>query len=158
MIEFRPITWDNFDECINLQLTEEQSEYLASNAYSLAQSYVALLNDDLPAMTFAIYVQEKMIGFIMLYHDTANENEYGDEPCYGILRFMIDQRYQNQGYGKKAMYKAIEYVRTFPQGEVASVYISYGPENKVARHLYKSIGFVETGIISEGEVVAKLVL
>jgi len=48
MIEFRKITWDNFDECINLQLTEEQRGFLASNVYSLAQSYVALLNDELP--------------------------------------------------------------------------------------------------------------
>ena len=48
MIEFRKITWDNFDECINLQHTEEQRGFLASNVYSLAQSYVALLNDELP--------------------------------------------------------------------------------------------------------------
>ncbi|MEN2465843.1 hypothetical protein [Ornithinibacillus sp. JPR2-1] len=32
-----------------------------------------------------------MIGFIMMYYDTSEENEYGDDPCYGILRFMIDR-------------------------------------------------------------------
>ncbi|WP_047984082.1 GNAT family N-acetyltransferase [Ornithinibacillus californiensis] len=158
MIEFRPITWDNFDECIQLQLTEAQKEYLASNVYSLAQSYVALLNDKLPAMTYAIYHHETMIGFIMMYHDTAEENEYGEEPCYGILRFMIDYRYQNKGYGKQAMKKAIAYLKTLPQGEATAIYLSYAPENTVAKHLYISLGFIETGIISDGESVARLQL
>lgn len=157
MIEFRKITWDNFDDCINLQLVEDQRGFLASNLYSLAQSYVALLNDELPPMTFAIYDDEIMIGFIMMYHDTAEENEYGDDEAYGILRFMIDRRYQNKGYGTKAMEKALEYIRTFPQGEASAVYISYDPDNKVARHLYEKFGFKEIGVSEEaGEVIAKL--
>ncbi|HHY81177.1 MAG TPA: GNAT family N-acetyltransferase [Clostridiales bacterium] len=157
MIEFRKITWENFDECINLQLTDEQKGYLASNVYSLAQSYVALLNDELPPMTFAIYNDDTMIGFIMMYHDTAEENEYGDEDAYGILRFMIDTKYQNKGYGTKAMEKALEYIRTFPQGEAKAVYVSYAPENKIARHLYAKFGFEEIGVIEEAdEIVAKL--
>lgn len=159
MIEFRKITWDNFDECINLQLTEEQRGFLASNAYSLAQSYVALLNDELPPMTFAIYDDDVMIGFIMMYHDTAEENEYGDEEAYGILRFMIDVKYQNKGYGTKAMEKALEYIRTFPQGEAKAVYISYAPENEAARRLYRKFGFIEIGFNEEAqETVARLEL
>jgi len=159
MVVFRKITWDNFDECVNLQLADEQRGFLASNVYSLAQSYVALLNDELPPMTFAIYDDDTMIGFIMMYHDTAEENEYGDEEAYGILRFMIDRRYQNKGYGTKAMEKALEYIRTFPQGEAKAVYISYAPENEAARRLYAKFGFKEIGINEESEeMVAKLIL
>ena len=159
MVVFRKITWDNFDECVNLQLADEQRGFLASNVYSLAQSYVALLNDELPPMTFAIYDDDTMIGFIMMYHDTAGENEYGDEEAYGILRFMIDRRYQNKGYGTKAMEKALEYIRTFPQGEAKAVYISYAPENEAARRLYAKFGFKEIGINEESEeMVAKLIL
>ena len=158
MINFRKITWDNFDECINLQLTDEQKGFLASNVYSLAQSYVALLNDEMPAMTFAIYDDDTMIGFIMMYHDTAEENDYGEE-AYGILRFMIDRRYQNKGYGTRAMEKALEYIKTFPQGKATAVYISYDPGNNVARHLYAKLGFKEIGINEEAEeVVARLEL
>lgn len=159
MVVFRKITWDNFDECVNLQLADEQRGFLASNVYSLAQSYIALLNDELPPMTFAIYDDDTMIGFIMMYHDTAEENEYGDEEAYGILRFMIDRRYQNKGYGTKAMEKALEYIRTFPQGEAKAVYISYAPENEAARRLYAKFGFKEIGINEESEeMVAKLIL
>ncbi|MCG7344909.1 GNAT family N-acetyltransferase [Sporosarcina sp. ACRSL] len=159
MIEFRKITWENFDECIHLQLTDEQKGFLASNVYSLAQSYVALLNDERPAMTFAIYDDETMIGFIMMYNDTAEENEYGDEAAYGILRFMIDRKYQNKGFGTKALQKALEYIRSFPQGEASAVYLSYAPQNEAARRLYATFGFKEIGMDEEAdEMVAKLIL
>ncbi|WP_416150111.1 GNAT family N-acetyltransferase [Salipaludibacillus sp. HK11] len=157
MIEFRKITWDNFEECISLKLNEKQNNFLATNVYSLAQSYVALLNDESPAMTFAIYDKDTMIGFIMMYHDTAGENEYGNEACYGILRFMIDKKYQGKGYGKNAMAKALEYIKTFPQGEAKAVYIAYESKNKVAKQLYASFGFKETGEVNDAdEVIVKL--
>jgi len=159
MFELRKITWDNFDECIQLQLTEKQKGFMASNVYGLAQSYVALLNDALPAMTFAIYDDETMVGFVMMYHDTAEENEYGDEEAYGILRFMIDRKYQNKGFGTKALQKVLDYIRSFPQGEASAVYLSYAPENEVARQLYATFGFQEIGMDDEvNEMVAKLIL
>lgn len=159
MIQLRNITWENFDECIQLQLTGEQKGFLASNIYSLAQSYVALLNDELPAMTFAIYDDETMIGFVMMYHDTAEENEYGDEEAYGILRFMIDRKFQNRGFGTKALQKVLDYIRAFPQGEASAVYLSYAPENEAARHLYAKFGFREIRMNDEAdEMVAKLIL
>lgn len=159
MIQFRIITWDNFEECISLELKEEQKNFLASNVYSLAQSYIALLNDELPAMTFAIYDGEEMIGFIMMYHDTPKENEYGDEACYGVLRFMIDKRFQGMGYGKKAMAKALEYIKTFPQGEASAVYISFEPTNVIAKNLYASFGFQDTGKVNDAdEMIVKLEL
>lgn len=77
MVELRSITWDNWEECIKLKVTEEQDDFLASNIYSIAQSYVALLNDELPPMTYAIHNDDTVIGFIMMYHDTAEENDYG---------------------------------------------------------------------------------
>ena len=159
MIEFREINWNNFEKCIRLELKEEQKNFLASNVYSLAQSYVALLNDELPAMTFAIYDGETMIGFIMMYHDTAEENEYGDEACYGILRFMIDKNFQGKGYGKKAMSKALDYIKSFPQGDASSVYISFDPLNVIAKNLYTSFGFQDTGKVNDAdEMIVKLEL
>ena len=157
MISFRQITWDNYREVLKLRVTEEQDDFIASNVFSLAQSYVALLNDDLPPMTYAIYKDEVVIGFIMMFHDTAEESDYSEE-SYGVLRFMIDKGYQGQGYGKAAFAKALELIRTFPQGDAVSVYLSYDPQNEVARRLYGSFGFVETGDISGGEVVARLAL
>ncbi|SCG83691.1 diamine N-acetyltransferase [Proteiniborus sp. DW1] len=157
MITLEKITWDNWEECIRLRVKDEQDDFIASNMYSLAQSYVALLNDELPPMTYAICEDSKVIGFVMMYHDTAEESDYSEE-SYGICRFMIDRKFQGKGYGKKAFAKVLELIRTFPQGNAVSVYLSYHPKNEVAQKLYASFGFVETGDISDGEVVARLAL
>lgn len=58
----------------------------------------------------------------------------------------------------EAMAKAIELIRTFPYGKASKVTLSYEPENVVAKRLYASLGFVETGKIEYGELVAKLPL
>ena len=56
---------------------------------------------------------------------------------------MIDKRYQGKGYGRKAMQLALDYIRTLPCGPAESIWLSYEPENEVAKKLYSSFGFVE---------------
>ena len=164
MIELRKITWDNWEECINLQITEEQEEkdYVPSNLYSLAQAYVSLVSkesNENPLTIYAIYNDETMIGFTWVYYDTA-WHEYDNEPCYVINRFMIDKQYQNRGFGKQAMIELLSYIKTYPHGEAKAVYLSYDRRNTVAIKMYQSLGFVETGkcVREPPEVVAKLIL
>ena len=38
---------------------------------------------------------------------------------------------------------ALEYIRTFPKGPAEYCWLSYEPENEVAKKLYASFGFVE---------------
>jgi diamine N-acetyltransferase len=156
MIELRKITDDNFDECIKLEPKEEQKSFVASNISSLAEAYVALTNNECIPMPYAIYNNDIMVGFIMLSYNEADEND--DENAYWVCRLMIDKRYQGKGYGKKAMAKALELIRTFPYGKASVVSLSYEPENMTAKTLYASLGFVETGKIEYGELVAKLAL
>ncbi len=42
MIELRKITWDNWEECLNLEVADEQKNFVAPNDYSIAQAYVHL--------------------------------------------------------------------------------------------------------------------
>ncbi len=67
---------------------------------------------------------------------------------------MVDRRYQGKGYGRAAMRLLLDRLRTIPGCD--EVAISYEPENDVARRLYASCGFRETGEIIEGETVARL--
>jgi len=161
MIELRKITWDNFHECINLQITDEQEErdYVPSNTYSLAQAYALGANEEFPLQQTlsGIYNDEIMIGFTWVYYTTSCE--YDNEPCYVINRFMIDKQYQNKGLGKQAMTKILSYIKTHPHGEAKAVYLSYDRRNIVAIKLYQSLGFKETGqYVRDDEVAAKLVL
>lgn len=156
MVELRKITYENLKECIGLSIREDQQGFVASNVKSLAQAWVAHENGICVPMPFAIYADDTMVGFVVLSYEKAGENS--PEDMYAVWRFMIDQHHQGKGYGKAAMAKVMEYIRTFPCGDASAVYLSYEPENHVARKLYASFGFVETGEISDGEQVARLEL
>jgi diamine N-acetyltransferase len=97
-----------------------------------------------------------MIGFDV---DDSFENPpqvaYGN---YSIWRFMIDEKYQGKGYGKKAMQLALDFIRTFLCGSAKYCYLSYEPENKVAKKLYGEFGFPENGEMDDEEIVAILEL
>jgi ribosomal protein S18 acetylase RimI-like enzyme len=85
--------------------------------------------------------------------------EGGEDPAfiemvkksYCLWRFMIDKRYQGKGYGKKAMQLALDYIRTFPCGKADTCWLSYEPENEVAKKLYASFGFIEQPQFYKGE-------
>jgi len=158
MIELRKITWDNWEECLDLEVADEQKNFVAPNKYSLAQSYIHLTNDDKPPFSYAIYHDGVMVGYTLYFYSAADEDDSEDEDCYYICRFMIDKRYQGKGHGRQGMLKVLEHIKTFPHGKTDIVILSYEPENTVAKKLYESLGFVETGEIDDGELIAKLIL
>lgn len=155
-MEFREITWDNFIECIELQVTEEQKRFISSNQHALAEAYIASKEGQV-IITFAIYKDENMVGFLSMYYDDGDGNfEYSS---YGVFKFMIDRRYQGKGYGKEAMVKAVEFAKSLPHGKARVVELTYKPENEIAKNLYSSLRFIETGNIHpSGEVYAEYIL
>ena len=100
MFELRKITGNNYDECLNLKVSDAQKNFVASNIYSLAQAWV-FYNTAYP---FAIYADDVMVGFVMMGYDK-------EKNIYDIWRFMIDEKYQGKGYGRAARYLAIEYLK-----------------------------------------------
>ena len=69
---------------------------------------------------------------------------------------MIDKRYQNNGYGRQALELGIDYMRE--RFGVSEIYTGVVPENTVAKELYKSVGFNETGLAESGMEEMRLVL
>lgn len=157
MVSFRPITWDNYQACTAMKVHEAQRHYVAPNDYSLVQAYVSITNGG-SARPFAIYHGETMVGFIMFDLVKADPKEGPEEDSYEIWRLMIADEHQGKGYGKAAMAEALRWIRAMPLGEAKAVLLSYEPENTVAKGLYESFGFVDTGIIEDGEMIAKLML
>lgn len=139
MVELREITKENYEECLNLNIADSQKNFVSSTAHSLAQAWVYYDT----AFPFAIYANNVMVGFIMLGY-------------YTLWKFMIDEKHQNKGYGKKALKLGIEYlVNRF---KVKEVYTAYYATNRIARDLYASVGFCETGEIVGNEVGMKLIV
>lgn len=145
MVELRKITKDNYEECLNLSVADNQKAFVSSTVHSLAQAWVYYDT----AFPFAIYADDIMVGFIMLgYYEVKNQ--------YTLWKFMIDERYQNRGYGRKALQLGMQYL--IDQFQVKEVYTAYESSNRIARELYASFGFRETGEVAGQEVEMKCVL
>ena len=77
------------------------------------------------------------------FREWDDEIPYFSKDGYLIWRLMIDKAYQGKGYGREAIRLALDYIRTFPAGKAEYCWLSYEPENEVAKQLYGSFGFVE---------------
>jgi diamine N-acetyltransferase len=152
MPELRPVTKDNWKELINLKVREDQRHFVATNVYSIAQSQFG--DDDEGHWNlhpYGIYDGNTPVGFLMYGYNF----EHPTQQAF-IIRLMVDDQYQGKGYGRFGMQKMLEIFRA--DERIRTVGISYEPENEAARSLYVSLGFAETGEISNGEVVALLQL
>ncbi|MGE7981399.1 GNAT family N-acetyltransferase [Solibacillus sp. NPDC093137] len=159
MIELRKIDGDNIDEVIALDVEENQKEFIeTTNLRSFADAHM-LNTDGIPATPLAIYVNNTMIGFLMYIYDTTDHESFQNEVYYGkkayfIWHFMIDKRYQGKGYGKLAFEKMLVDIESLPNGESQYVNLFYHKNNVIAKELYASLGFEETGIIQDNSVHA----
>lgn len=141
-IRLCPVTRDNWEAVIRLQVAPEQQGFVASNCYSVAQSFY-----EPGTVLLAIYADERIVGLLM----------YGliDEAMW-IWRLMIDRRHQRRGYGRQALVSLLQSLRALGYREV---FISYEPDNAVAAKLYASVGFALTGARdAHGETVARIEL
>jgi diamine N-acetyltransferase len=143
-IRIVPLDSDNWEEAAALEVRPEQSEFIAPNVASIAESrfYPEL-------QPCAIYAGSSMVGFCM-YARSSHDHQYW------IYRFMIDQRYQGQGHGLRALVRLIDLIKARP--DVPEINIAYDDHNEPARQLYRRAGFVEGGFAPWGERTAKLVL
>ncbi len=148
MIHLEKITYKNYDAIIDLTVNKKQKNYVARNIYSLAEAY-AFQADGGKVFPLAIYNGKRPVGFAMVGYDFPYADDDDKEKYwffannYIIWRFMIDKRYQNRGFGKEAFKQVLDFVRSKPCGDAEYVWLSYEPENEVAKKLYASFGFVE---------------
>ena len=137
-IHLERVVWDNCDDVTKLHVKKEQKGFVAPNADSLIDAYFATTEEGMKVYPFGLYCGKKPVGFLMVAYDCPWATQYYGLPkkYYYIWRFMIDRRYQKQGFGKEALRLAIEFVKTFPCGESKACWLSYEPENEIARKLY----------------------
>ena len=155
MIHLEKVNWDNYKDVLKLKVTKEQEDFVADNDISLIHAFLAL-SDGEPVYAFAIYNDDKVVGFIQMGYDddwTGEEHEswlnsdvykkWEGKKYYFIWRFMIDKKYQQRGYGKEAFKQILDFIKTFPAGKADYVLLSYEPGNVVGKKLYASFGFKE---------------
>ena len=146
IIKLEPVNDNNREAVLALSVREDQP-FVAPNDVSLRQADETNAEAPGVARPFAIYADEKLVGFCM-FAFTPEEEEPDDR--YWLWRFMIDKNEQGKGYGQAAMEEIIKY---FKDNGADRLYLSTEPENEVGLHVYHKFGFRETGIISDDEAV-----
>ena len=160
MVRLEKINAKNIWEILKLKVNDEQKEFVAPNDMSIIEAYIAITSNG-HAFPFGIFDDDIPVGFLMIGFDVDDSFENPPQIAYGnysIWRFMIDEKYQNKGYGKEAMKLALDFIRTFPCGKAEYCYLSYDPDNTKAKELYSRFGFMENGEKDDDEVIAVLKL
>lgn len=150
-LSIQPVTKDNWRTLAKLKVREDQTHFVASNVYSIAESQFGFDEPDgghWDMHPFGIYSDETPVGFLMYGYNFSHPRFQAF-----IIRLMVDEKQQGRGYGLFGMEKMLE---IFRQDErIRVVGISYEKDNEVARKLYGKLGFVETAeILGDDEVVA----
>lgn len=129
-VKIAEVNAENRTACCELELSEEQQQYMEPNAVSIAQSTFE------PALKpFAIYSGETVVGFLM-YNSIQEELD-----AHWIYRIMIGKQFQGKGIGKKATSLLLKEMAASITGK--KVAVGYRPENQAAHHLYASLGFID---------------
>ena len=142
MILFKEITKDNFWDCIELSVLNEQVDFVTSNAVSIAQSKIQP-----ECIPLAVYDDEVMVGFVMYCIDE-------DDDEYWIYRMMIDKNYQSMGYGKKTLKKLLEIIKEDKNRN--KIFLGVHKESTYAVNLYKAFGFHFNGQVFGSEHIMRL--
>ena len=147
MINLRKITEENFIDAFNLKLASEQERFVSHPIRSLAQAYVYREQ----CQPFGIYEDDTVVGYVMVIYDY-------DIPEYDIWHMMIDESNQRRGYGRAALDRVLDYIKTKPFGSSNRVTLTCSRDNIRALNLYKSKGFTETGAADEDEIELSLMM
>ncbi|HSJ86346.1 MAG TPA: GNAT family N-acetyltransferase [Anaerolineales bacterium] len=151
-LSIQPVTIHNWRDLSHLQVREDQKNFVAPNIYSIAESQFGYDHPEdghWDMAPYGIYDGGEPVGFLMIGYNFSRARTQGF-----IIRLMVDEKYQGKGYGKFGMHWILDHFRN--DERIQRIGISYEPDNEVARTLYASLGFVETGEIDQGEVVAEL--
>tara|TARA_B100000003_G_scaffold17431_1_gene14126 strand:+ start:335 stop:757 length:423 start_codon:yes stop_codon:yes gene_type:complete len=120
---------------IDLNVKEDQKDYVASNSVSIAQGHYSK-----SAWFKGIFYDDRPVGFVML--DLIEE----ENKCF-LWRFMIDREYQGKGFGKIALTQVIDFVRSL--NLYTYIATSYVPAENGAGGFYKNFGFIESEEITK---------
>lgn len=141
MLELRPVTSDNFQAVIALELQPSQKDFVPSNLYSVAEAQFYP-----NACSRAIYTESQLVGYTLYGQDS----ETGQ---WRLFRLMIDKAYQGKGYGKTTLKLIIKELLGQNAKELG---LCYQQNNVVAQRLYTRLGFVEQGLDAKARINAKL--
>jgi diamine N-acetyltransferase len=132
---------DNWQACTALEVDQSQQRFVAPVAYYLALcAYGAS-----PWQPLAVRVADEVVGFVMWGIDPEDDS-------FWIGGLIVDRKHQRRGYARGVVAQLLERAASDGYREAA---LSYDSDNTLAKSLYASMGFVETGELVDNETVAR---
>ncbi len=138
MIKLIGVTEDNWPDIASLSVKEYQRNFVAPAIGILARGYVYR---DCGARVYAFENDGVIVGMALV-------REFTDEPLgYDLQQFMIDQQYQNRGYGSEALQLVLDELRK--ENHYDHVELCVKKADAEAIHLYEKHGFADSGYVDE---------
>ena len=149
-VGLREVTRDTVRTICDLKVSKEQEQFVASNSISIAEAHFS--NE---AWFRAVYADETPVGFVMLAR--VPREERARLGTHFLWRFMIDERYQGRGYGRKALESVMQHLKK--ESNANALHTSCREGKGSPKGFYKKMGFKETGEkLDNGERIMKLKL
>ncbi|SNY33545.1 GNAT family N-acetyltransferase [Paractinoplanes atraurantiacus] len=139
-VDLVPVTADNWRDCAELTVSAGQQRFVNAVTYYLCLCHYGELWNPL-----AITRDGTVVGFAMWAID--------DDRSAWIGGLVVGEQHQRQGIGHAAVRKLRE--RLIAEPGTPNVALSYAADNTGARHLYRTLGFHETGETEDTELVAR---
>lgn len=138
MINFIELNEKNWMDFAGLSVKESQRHFLADNIGIIARGYVYRSSE---ARVIGIVDDKIAVGLAMV-------RNIDEEPaCYEIQQFMIDRKYQGKGYGTEALRILLSELEKEHKYDCVEVCVKM--DDVIALHIYKKLGFADTGYIDE---------
>ena len=135
MIRLELVNKDNFDQVLDLEVAPKDQRRVASVEYSLAQAW--LYRDSEVLFPYAVKSGQLTVGFLLLSYQHM-------ENSYYIWRLLIDQKYQNQRFGKEVIQQVLQRARDDQQCH--KVTVNYVIGNHKMRYILEKFGFQPVGL------------
>lgn len=135
-IKLVEVTEENWLEIATLSVREDQKGFLAPPIGILARGYVYR---GCNGRVWGIANGDQIVGAALV----RDQNE---EPCcYDLQQFMIDQRFQGQGYGAEALRQILSILEEERRFDCVEVCVKN--TDIPALRLYGKLGFADTGYV-----------
>ena len=138
MIKLIPVTEENWMDIASLTVKEHQRNYVAPAIGILARGYVYR---DCNVKIYAFEEDGAVVGIALV-------RDFTDEPLgYDLQQFMVDQQYQNKGFGSQALQLILDELRK--EGHYNHVELCVKKADTEAIHLYEKHGFIDSGYVDD---------
>ncbi|KTD88685.1 GNAT family N-acetyltransferase [Paenibacillus etheri] len=148
-IRITPVTEENNSAVLALKVSENQKTYIETPEQCLQEAYECPYYKPV-----GLYYDDELVGFAM-YGWFPEYDDGNSEGRVWLDRFLIDERYQGQGFGRLMLQSLLAHLAS--EYQCNKIFLSIYDNNEHALRLYKKFGFKYNGELDfNGEKVMVL--